>query len=41
MLQDMKERHDKETVLKAERDLLAKDAADSEAAAQVHMTTQT
>lgn len=30
--QDMKERHEKETALKAERDVLAKDAADKQAA---------
>lgn len=30
--QDMKEKHEKETALKAERDVLAKDAVDKEAA---------
>lgn len=30
--QDMKERHEKETALRAERDVLAKDAADKQAA---------
>ena len=35
----MKERHEKETALKAERDLLAKDAADQEAANQVINTS--
>lgn len=34
-LQDMKAKHEKETNLKAERDVMAKDAADKEAAAQV------
>ena len=34
-LQDMKAKHEKETNLKAERDLMAKEAADKEAAAQV------
>ena len=34
----MKERHEKETNLKAQRDLMAKDAADKEAAAQVQMS---
>lgn len=32
--QDMKERHEKETALKAERDVLAKDAANKQAADQ-------
>jgi len=32
----MKEKHEKETSLKAERDSMAKDAADREAADQVH-----
>lgn len=32
----MKEKHEKETSLKAERDSTAKDAADREAADQVH-----
>ena len=36
LLQDMKEKHEKETSLKAERDSMAKDAADREAADQVH-----
>ncbi|DBB09942.1 TPA: hypothetical protein ACH3X3_001545 [Trebouxia sp. C0006] len=35
-LKDMKEKHEKETSLKAERDSTAKDAADREAADQVH-----
>lgn len=34
-VQDMKDKHEKETNLKAQRDLMAKDAADREAAAQV------
>ena len=39
MLQDMKEKHEKETNLKAQRDLMAKDAADKGAAAQVHTSS--
>lgn len=35
-MQDMKDKHEKETNLKAQRDLKAKDVADKEAAAQVH-----
>lgn len=35
LCQDMKEKHGTETALKAGRDLLAKDAADKEAADQV------
>ena len=34
-MQDMKEKHEKETALKGDRDLLTKDAADREAANQV------
>ena len=35
--QDMKEKHEQETALKAERDVLAKDAADKEAANMVSL----
>lgn len=37
----MKEKHEKETALKMERDLQAKDSADREAAEQVHIHADT